>query len=290
MFRRLCWPADKGCARDRSLRCEHDESFKQGGRCHGRVSSPSPVPRRSRECSIDRLLHHFRQRDTREEKDNEAMQLPAPSCKSASPKPSDNSGSNGHGVAVSPLPHPTDEVYAILSLSHPGVPSISQLDPMLQEAAMMQVCALCLPPELRAAFAMASQTLDVATQRRGHAKVGDVASPIPALAAPLQANSTQPQSSRALMLLTAPPANTSACALAEPDEELQGFIKGVSTNAPKPILRTPTKKPKATKELEAPSVKRSGRPAAKAHAKGIKSYEELAQEILSKKLEGAPGQ
>jgi hypothetical protein len=52
-----------------------------------------------------------------------------------------------------------------------------------------------------------------------------------------------------------------------------------------PVLKTPTKKSAAAKASEALTIQRSGRLAQKAHSK--RSTEELAQDILCKKLEGS---
>jgi hypothetical protein len=64
-----------------------------------------------------RLLHRFRRRDARKEKNSEAGQTPALSCKPTPQPSSDSSNSGGNDVIVSPPPQPVDEVDAILSLS-----------------------------------------------------------------------------------------------------------------------------------------------------------------------------
>jgi hypothetical protein len=73
-------------------------------------------------------------------------------------------------------------------------------------------------------------------------------------------------------------------AVPPPPPPLQDFIRGISTPAPQPILRTPAKNIKATKETQTPSVRQSGRLMWKALTKGGKTSEELAQELLCKKL------
>jgi hypothetical protein len=148
---------------------------------------------------------------------------------------------------------------------------------------MVQVRLPCLPPELSAAFAAASQALGRTAEGEGRAEVGDAASPSPALAAHLQADPGQSPSTMAQTQLAAPPEDIPATVSTGADEELQDFIKGVSAPAPKPILRTPAKKAKAIKGLETPSVNRSGRLATKTQAKGRNSSEDLAQEILRRK-------
>jgi hypothetical protein len=72
------------------------------------------------------------------------------------------------------------------------------------------------------------------------------------------------------------------------DKNLQIFLQEVSKPAPTTILKTPAKKSPTRQANEAPTVRRSGRLAAKSKSKGRKTVEELAQEILCSKLEGLP--
>jgi hypothetical protein len=59
---------------------------------------------------------------------------------------------------------------------------------------------------------------------------------------------------------------------------------------PNPILKTPEKKSRAPQASEATTVRHNGKLAVKTQAKGRRTSEEMAQEILCRKLEGAPDQ
>jgi hypothetical protein len=73
----------------------------------------------------------------------------------------------------------------------------------------------------------------------------------------------------------------------EADQALQSLIQEVSRLVEAPILKTPVKKSAALKAAKAPMMRRSGRLLEKAQLRGKKTAEELAQDILCKKLEGS---
>jgi hypothetical protein len=54
-----------------------------------------------------------------------------------------------------------------------------------------------------------------------------------------------------------------------------------------PVLKTPAKRNTTARVSEAPTVRRNGRLAEKTQAKGKKTAEELAQDLLCRKLEGS---
>jgi hypothetical protein len=60
----------------------------------------------------------------------------------------------------------------------------------------------------------------------------------------------------------------------------------MSKPAPNPILKMPAKKASAPQAAETKTIRRSGRLTVKTLAKGRRTSEELAQEILNRKLEG----
>jgi hypothetical protein len=73
----------------------------------------------------------------------------------------------------------------------------------------------------------------------------------------------------------------------EADQALQSLIQEVSRLVEAPILKTPVNKSAALKAAKAPMMRRSGRLVEKAQLRGKKTAEELAQDILCKKLEGS---
>jgi hypothetical protein len=71
---------------------------------------------------------------------------------------------------------------------------------------------------------------------------------------------------------------------------LAHFMLQIVRPTPKPILKTPAKKISNAQDMAPPAVRGSGRLAIKAHTKGKKTSEELAQDILRKKLDGTTGE
>jgi hypothetical protein len=70
----------------------------------------------------------------------------------------------------------------------------------------------------------------------------------------------------------------------EDESSLAAFIQGIAKPVAAAILKTPAKNSKAPRPSKAPTARRSGRLAAKALKKGNRSAEEMAQEVLCKKL------
>jgi hypothetical protein len=183
-------------------------------------------------------------------------------------------------------------------------------DPMLQEAALMEVyaadavqaptqtadkhfinnqvaprpatvsngCAFVHPVQQDGGEA--AQTGDEQAPEWGQLAPGII---YPAPAQPVQEGSqvAGPTSGDQAPPLTAapPPAADSS------DQALQSFIQEVMQPVVVPVLKTLVKKSAAAKASEAPTIRCSGRLAEKAHSK--RSAEELAQDILCKKLEGS---
>jgi hypothetical protein len=73
----------------------------------------------------------------------------------------------------------------------------------------------------------------------------------------------------------------------EAEESLAGFIKEVARPVVPTILKAPARKAKHLRQAEATTTRRSGRLAEKALKKGHRSAEEMAQEVLCNKLDGA---
>jgi hypothetical protein len=70
----------------------------------------------------------------------------------------------------------------------------------------------------------------------------------------------------------------------EDESSLAAFIQGIAKPVAAAILKTPAKKSKAPRPSEAPTIRCSGRLAVKALKKGNRSAEEMAQEVLCKKI------
>jgi hypothetical protein len=197
---------------------------------------------------------------------------------------------------VPPPPQPADEVDVILSLCRPSGHDIPHPDPMLQEVQVAQTLGIrppleLLPPKVVADPVLGGEAVaEVHSEEAGTASLTAVLAPPRDLLPAIFALSAPSAPAGLSELLPAPTALPTPIAPADPEELLEDFIRGISAPAPQSILWTPTKNTKVAKEMQAPSLRRSGRLMSKALTKGGKTLEELAQELLCKKLEGVAGQ
>jgi hypothetical protein len=167
---------------------------------------------------------------------------------------------------------------------------------MLQEVQVVQTLGIrspseLLPPKVVADLVLGGEAVvEVHSEEAGTASLAAVPAPPHDLLPAISALSAPSAPAGPTELLPVPTALPSPIASADLEELLQDFIRGISVLAPQPILRTPAKKIKGAKETQASSVRRSGRLMSKALTKGGKTLEELAQELLCKKMEGVAGQ
>jgi hypothetical protein len=114
LFQWLRCPADKGRSQERSPRRERGESSRQGGHHHNRDRSLSPAMRRSRERSLDRLIHRFQRCGHSKQPELNDKKTAWPLCKRPPTMPEGSSESSG-AASASVLPRVTNaEVDAFL--------------------------------------------------------------------------------------------------------------------------------------------------------------------------------
>jgi hypothetical protein len=121
LFQWLHWPVDKRRSRERSPRCGQGESSRHCGRWHGRATSSSPGGRRSREHSLDRTLHRFKQLQPRQ--DSGCSDKP-PCCRPWVPGPDDNPDSGVIGAMAVHKPKSATDSTEVNFPSGPPVISV----------------------------------------------------------------------------------------------------------------------------------------------------------------------
>lgn len=269
LFQRLRWPTEKERHRERSPRRHHGEGSRRGGRHHDHERSLSPATRRSRERSLEREAHRVFRRVHREPTPA-ASRRQSGRCREAGLSRHEGPDADAAGAVARAQPVANEVGVSLVLNREQPTTHTAGIDPMLLEAQLQQTYTSASATEVEQELVLTAQAENA--NPAGGGQMG-FEPELPPTEEVVAATQETPQDAEVQDQAT----TSLAC-------QLTTFLNTVTQPAVPPIINTPAMKKRVTPSAKEGTIRRSGRIAEKMKTKGVKTAEELAQDLLLQKL------